>query len=63
MCPEELNIRHDDENREQDFEYEDEEKKEPRKEQLVPHFVKIQKYKDFELKSCCTNFYQNAEGF
>lgn len=64
MCPEELNFRQDDEHREQIDEYE-EENKEPCKEhkQLVPNLADMEKFKDFELKSRCTKYHLNTEGF
>lgn len=59
MCPEELNLRQDDEHREQYEECKEDEKTE----QIVPNFVDMKKLKDFELKSNCKKFYSNTEGF
>lgn len=61
MCPEELNIRQDDEHDRSDENKKDEARKE--RETRVPNFSDMEKSKEFEFKSKCTNFQLNTEGF
>lgn len=62
MCPEELNIRQDEDY--EDYESDEEKKETPCKDHatIAPNFNDMKNFKGFELKSNCTSFKVSAEG-